>query len=88
MNYKIITQTAIWLLIVFLIGWLTMSENKRKRLESDIITLEEEKKEKQDSLQYYYHIHLKEIELNNIVDKFYYTRKLKEENQILQEFKY
>jgi hypothetical protein len=88
MNYKIITQTIIWLTFIFLIGLVTRSENKRKSLEREIITLENDLKEKQDSLKYYYHIHLKEIELNNIVDKFYYTRKLKAENKVLQQFKY
>jgi hypothetical protein len=88
MNYKIIPQTLIAIIIVFLVVWITISENKRKSLESDITTLESDLKEKQDSLRVYYHIHLKEIELNSIVDKFPYTRKLKAENKILQEFRY
>jgi hypothetical protein len=32
MNYKIITQTVIWLTFIFLIGWVTKSETKRKSL--------------------------------------------------------
>jgi len=39
MNWKVLKQTLIALTLIFLIGWITISENKRKSLRSEINSL-------------------------------------------------
>lgn len=79
------------IIALFIVGLATIIKKREDKI-SDLMNDNNFKDKviaKQDSsLQFYYKVHLTAIELNNIVDDNYTTRRIKEKSQILKELKY
>lgn len=73
------------IIALFIVGLATIIKNKEDKI-SDLTNLNNFKDKviaKQDSsLQFYYKVHLTAIELNNIVDDNYTTRKIKKKRNL------